>query len=121
MTPETKVTPEVREAVLSTIQHEAYRTLAGFIMDGLTLEQIQAKVGFDEPQYKSMVDHIAKISAETVVAEPTPEDAPTTVTPDITSETHNATNVPVAEVLNAPEASQPANDANTANTEELTA
>lgn len=150
----TQVTQEVREIILSTISHENYRVLAEKLMDGVDRETIKASIGFDDTQIDTMQNHITKIAEEqtlpVVAQEVVPSPAGEVVTgaqagmgqiqanipveevKEVVGSTGNdvpmtqpeTVTAPVADVLNAPEASQPATDANTANvanTEELTA
>lgn len=135
-------TPEVRNAVLSTIQHPNYAKLAEYLMDGLTRDEIKEKIGFDDKQIDSMIAHIAtfnttgtEVASETVatevakevVSESTENKIPVDTT---TSDTLNAPADNNANVMGAqtgagltPENTQPSADqpANEAKTEELSA
>lgn len=91
--------PEVRSAVLSTIQHPNYAKLAEFLMDGLTRDEIKEKVGFDDTQIDSMIAHIASVSAEVTPA--TVSEEAKVASPEVVS-TDTATEVPVVPSTPAP-------------------
>lgn len=80
--------PEVRSAVLSTIQHPNYAKLAEFLMDGLTRDEIKEKVGFDDTQIDSMIAHIANFKTDV------PAEEAKVASPEVVSSSE-ATNIPV--------------------------